>query len=317
MSRIFGLSFLRTELSNWNNGFDGRSRRDSEGKIFATDKARKYSIRQDLINAGHKVLIVAEKEIDSGKYMSLEAKLKKELGAKYTIKDIFETFIDVRLFGAVIAVKGNNFGFTGPVQILFAKDQYIDSNGDYSGQELYLDITSYLPGKSAEQTTIGKMNVLEKAFYAYPLIIDFNIYKKNILEAKLLTNENDIIDLFEKDIAILKESLSYDVTTLNSCSKMGSTNFFNIFITTKNSNDMIDLSVFQYQTYVQETENTETGKTDININLNNISQELIKQIHKIELIELKIPTSSKYNLTIQGLEKLEELFKDKIKKTNL
>lgn len=316
MGRIYGVSVLRTELSNWNNGFDGRARRDSEGQIFATDKARKYSLRQDLINAGEKVLIVSEKEVSSGKYMSLEAKLKKEFQGNFTIKDIFETFIDVRLFGAVIAVKKNNFGLTGPTQILFAKDQHVNENNEYQGEELYLDITSYLPGKSGDQTTIGKMNVLEKAYYAYPFLVDFNIYSKNCVETGLFAadQEEEIRALYNRDVQTLKEALSYDVTNLNSCFKMGSTNFFNIIVETETDLDTLDLAAFQYQVYIKEQENIEEGNSEITINLKNIVNELISKDSKIKSVELTLPNKVKFNLTIEGLTDLEEKMKDKITK---
>ena len=76
MKKVFGVSFVRVENGNFNAGFDGLARTDFEGNFFATDKARKYSLRQDFFNNQKEVLIRKHKTKD-GKAIDVFIKSKK------------------------------------------------------------------------------------------------------------------------------------------------------------------------------------------------------------------------------------------------
>ena len=93
MNKVFGLSYIRVENGSWNNSFDGIPRMDFDGTFFATDKARKYSLRQDFLNNGNKVLIRRHKTSE-GSFKSLDNILldyqinkKEKTSNKKIIKD--------------------------------------------------------------------------------------------------------------------------------------------------------------------------------------------------------------------------------------
>lgn len=334
MNKVFGLSYVRVENGSWNNSFEGVPRADFDGVFFATDKARKYSIRQDLLNDGNKVLIRKHKATD-GKFQSLNNILKSYgLDEKNGNDRIFEEFIDVRLFGAIVnpsnkgeakvdedelddvlenidkkskSNKSINLATTGPVQLLFAKNQLV-KDGERSNESEMIDITSYKSSGTTDETmtTIGKQCRTEKAYYMYPIVVNPNVYMKNaeeILGDKF--NKEKIEALYESDIIALKNSMKYDVSELNSCSKMGCTNFVNIFITMKDNLAKINMSSLQDNLFIEENEIVDSSKIEVTINLENLYSDLVLKKDLIEKIEIHVPSTSRF--VIKGLEKLNEL----------
>ena len=309
MNKIFGISYVRVENGSWNNSFDGIPRTDFDGTFFATDKARKYSLRQDFLNNGNKVLIRRHKTKE-GSFKSLDNILldyqinKKE---KTSNKKIIKDFIDVRLFGAIVNPKEANVLTTsGPCQFLYAKNQLIKDDFKSNEYEL-IDIISYKTNDEKNgSTTIGKQCRVEKAYYMYPFIINPNVYKHNLEE--ILGNEiseEEIKNMYDNDIKILKDSLKYDISELNSCTKMGCTNFVNIIITMKDNLSNINLSAIQDNIFVSEEEVIEKSQINVSINIKNLYSMLENKKELIEKIELHIPATTRFNVI--GLDKLKDL----------
>lgn len=309
MNKIFGISYVRVENGSWNNSFDGIPRTDFDGTFFATDKARKYSLRQDFLNNGNKVLIRRHKTKE-GSFKSLDNILLDyniEKNNKESNKTIIKNFIDVRLFGAIVNPKDANIlTTTGPVQFLYAKNQFIKDNFKSNEFEL-IDIISYKTSSEKDaSTTIGKQCRVEKAYYMYPFIINPNVYKHNLEE--ILGNEiseEEIKNMYDNDIKILKDSLKYDVSELNSCTKMGCTNFVNIIITMKDNLSNINLSAIQDNIFISEEEDVVNSNIKVNINIQNLYSMLENKKDLIQQIEIHIPSTTRF--VISGLEKLKDL----------
>ena len=311
MKKVFGVSFVRVENGNFNAGFDGLARTDFEGNFFATDKARKYSLRQDFFNNQKEVLIRKHKTKD-GKFESLKGIIESyglSLKDEKLAQKIFNRFIDVRIFGAIINQEKNNILVTtGPCQFLFAKNQFVKDGERMSLQET-IDITSFKSGskdKAEAMTTIGKQTRVEKAYYMYPFVVNPNIYLNNAKEILGIDyDEEKIKNLYNEDVNVLKESIQYDVSELNSCTKMGCTNFVNIVITMKDEYSNINLATIQDNMFIEEKINIENSNIEVSINVENLYSDLLHKKDKIEKIEIYIPETKRF--VIFGLEKLETL----------
>ncbi len=97
---------------------DNKPRYDeATGLNLVSDVRLKRTIRDELIRVGERegkgdwVFVRAVREEDG----RLETREKRLQGIS-TPEDILKTFIDVRLFGATIAIENNTHTFTGPVQ---------------------------------------------------------------------------------------------------------------------------------------------------------------------------------------------------------
>ncbi len=71
-NRVYGLAGISANMSNWNADFTGRPKTVSDGTIFGSDKALKYSVKNYWVNQGEAVLyyksfILPEKGSDKEK----------------------------------------------------------------------------------------------------------------------------------------------------------------------------------------------------------------------------------------------------------
>ncbi|MEM3341417.1 MAG: type I CRISPR-associated protein Cas7 [Thermoplasmata archaeon] len=223
---------VNAKNANFNAGFDGLPRRLPDGRIFATDKALKYCIRQYLAEKGEKIFVERTREFfvnensNSGKssppeenkdiklrYLTLEENFKKKTmlnempkNEKLIVEKLKE-FIDVRLFGVVFAVS-SNISLTGPCQISYGINQYADSS-------IYtIDILSPYrnPSEKSEeqqQTTKGEQSRADDVYYVYDVSLNMNSARKQG------------INITDEDINKLKDALKYSVNNITSCTKFG------------------------------------------------------------------------------------------------
>lgn len=191
------------KLTNPNGDPDeeNRPRMDYEREInLVSDLRLKRYIRDYLLDQGYDIFVrkVDDKSVTPKARVS---QLRDVLDEKVPDKTIFDNWIDVRLFGATMPVKGENKAFIGPVQF----------NWGYSLNEVELlesSITShFLTGEGKEQGAIGKDFRVKYSFIAFFGVVS--------------GKRGEHTNLSEKDMTLLDEAMKYAIPLQATRSKIG------------------------------------------------------------------------------------------------
>lgn len=280
--KIFINSGIKIEKGQFNTDFNNQARRTEDGKIFATDVSRKYSIRQNWLLNGYNVLI-RKHELPEGKAKSLVNILDShDIKKKITSKDFFEkikTFKDIVPFGYVLVTKDINEKAKGAIQINMAND----INTQYTVEQI-LDITSYKPsGDKDENTTIGKKIIVEEGYMNWCMVAEPNTYlslKETYgVEDKEEVSMKEWTDITNDFIETIKD----DVTCLNSAIKSGANNLYNLVVYMKDNNTSINMDLFK-----------KVEVTDEEIDFINSTNAIIESKNKVEKVELYVSENEKY-----------------------
>jgi CRISPR-associated protein Csh2 len=238
MKRVYGVIGIKAVMANWNADFSGYPKTTSDGSIFGSDKALKYSIKKYWEDRGENILYMKSFKVDKDKMRprSLEERynqlfnteLKKE-DSITVLKNLFSS-ADVKAFGATFAEEGNNISVTGAIQIgqgfniydkAFSDEQQIlspfrsDKKSTKKGEE----------AKEANQSTLGTKITTDEAHYLYPFYINPISYKNY--------EEMEVTDGYtEEDYKKFKEAALTGATALSTNAKAGCENEFAIFIET-------------------------------------------------------------------------------------
>ena len=213
-----GLVVVNAKNASFNAGFDGLPRRLPDGRIFATDKALKYCIREYLSN-NEAVFVQRTKQAHETKdgvvqrYLTLKEnylqKCNKTSIPKSEIEVIndLKSFIDVRLFGVVFAVD-SNISMTGPCQINYGVNRF-ENSSIYSSDILSPYRNPNEKSKDSQQTTIGSESRADDVYYVYDVSLNINSAQKQG------------IDISAEDIEKLKSALKYSVGGVTSTTMFG------------------------------------------------------------------------------------------------
>ncbi len=220
-----GIVVVNAKNASFNAGFDGLPRRLPTGRIFATDKALKYCIREYL-SKNEPVFVQRSKEFHDGtdgarveRYLTLKEnyltkcpKENKKLpkNEEEIINDL-KGFIDVRLFGVVFAIGGDdkrNISMTGPCQINYGINRLEGSN-IYSSDILSPYRNPNEQSKDAQKTTIGEESRADDVYYVYDICLNMNSAEKQGIEVS------------DNDIEKLKNALKYAVVEVTSTTMFG------------------------------------------------------------------------------------------------
>ncbi len=240
-----GLFILRSDNANFNADFSGSPRTLPDGTIYATDKSLKYCIRKyinDLFSSESDKNILMWRQFKKGNPSTLKDILVNNnilIGkdSNLDVIKLFNNFIDVRLFGATIAVSNNNRSFTGPVQITYGIDRY-NEGISYNLQILAPFSTG---SGSKKNTTIGSETRATEVHYSFDITINPNNIIKNPFVQSL--DETKSIFLYKNDINIFKEALTQGVNYVTSCTKVGSFGELFIYIEFKKEDkDLVPLT---------------------------------------------------------------------------
>ncbi len=256
-NRVFGLVLVKSINSNFNADFTGQPRTLPDGRVYATDKALKYSVRHYLNQQYPEEKVLYYKRYNEKTHPYSLAELYDKVGlGKFdddfqdkpkVLKNILSC-IDVRLFGSTFAPKkGNNsvnLSVHGTVQINHGINQFF-RNGipidETFSEQISAPFRSDNPKneKEAEQATIGRQSKLREGHYSY----HFSINPKNLkpLVDLVNTKEDDLKTngLRVKDIEKLKEGLRVGVTHFDSSAKAGSDNEMLLWVQLKNDSKKV------------------------------------------------------------------------------
>lgn len=231
-NRVFGCAIVKAINSNYNADFSGLPRTLPNGKVYATDKAFKYSMRNLIKNFYPEQTVFYFKTLNEKmnpislnetyiKYFGdfpKEEKGTKGKGTKGIIAKNLLSCIDIRLFGATFAGQ-TNISIHGPVQIGHGLNIW-NENNIYTEQ-----ITAPFSNKSNDSeaekgmTTIGRQSKLEEGHYVHA----FSINPNNLKQIQSLAGEGAQF-ISDKDIIVLKEAMRQGVSLYDSSAKAGSDN---------------------------------------------------------------------------------------------
>ncbi|OZI12918.1 CRISPR-associated protein [Bacillaceae bacterium SAS-127] len=234
--RVYGLVGIGAHMSNWNADFTGRPKTISDGTIFGSDKALKYSVKNLWNQQGEKVLYyksytIPDKEDGkiqpkdlSERYQELfGTEPTKKTSSKEVLKNLFSA-VDVLNFGATFAVKDQNISLTGVVQVGQGRNKYDETEVEVQ------DILSPFRNSTkseADASSLGKKIVSNETHYVYPFSVNPNHYDQYIEMVDGF--DGYTVEAYEK----LREGLLKGATALNTNSKAGCENELALFITCK------------------------------------------------------------------------------------
>ena len=296
-NRVFGCAVVKAINANFNADFSNQPRTLPDGRVYATDKALKYSIRHYLVQQYPEEKIMYYKRLNQNlnpltladAYDALmgEGAFDNDHKDRHKVLSNILSCLDIRLFGSTFAPKksGNtvNLGVHGPVQINHGINQYYE--GDMPMNEIYSEqitapfSTDNASGQEAEQTTIGRQSKLREGHYVY----HYSINPQNLDPLIRLVNEakngNQATGLTEADIEKLKEALSLGVTYFDSSAKAGTDNELLLWVQLKPESKRV-LPAFSEMVSV-----TKDGQTSV-IDLSRVSSildEISEDVEKVEL----------------------------------
>ncbi|AGY75624.1 type I CRISPR-associated protein Cas7 [Clostridium autoethanogenum] len=282
MNRVYGVIGIKSIMANWNADFSGYPKTISDGSIFGSDKALKYSIKKYWEDRGEKILYIKSFKTDKGKIRprSLEERynqvfdttLTKKDESTVILKNLFSA-LDVKSFGATFAEEGNNISLTGAVQIGQGFNVYEDSNAEE--QQILSPFRSDKKpkeGKEAEeanQSTLGTKIVSDEAHYMYPFYINPTSYR-DYVDMKVTEGYT------EEDYKKFKEGALLGATALNTNAKAGCENEFALFVETDEETYLPNLT--QFMKFEKRKD-----KEILTLNLEEILQGIEDDIKKIEI----------------------------------
>lgn len=282
MNRVYGVIGIKSIMANWNADFSGYPKTISDGSIFGSDKALKYSIKKYWEDRGEKILYIKSFKTDKGKIRprSLEERynqvfdttLTKKDESTVILKNLFSA-LDVKSFGATFAEEGNNISLTGVVQIGQGFNVYEDSSAEE--QQILSPFRSDKKPKEgketeeANQSTLGTKIVSDEAHYLYPFYINPTSYR-DYVDMKVTEGYT------EEDYKKFKEGALLGATALNTNAKAGCENEFALFVETDEETYLPNLTQFM---------KFEKGedKDILTLNLEEILQGIEDDIKKIEI----------------------------------
>ncbi|NJL13853.1 MAG: type I CRISPR-associated protein Cas7 [Microscillaceae bacterium] len=221
-NRVFGCAIVRAINANYNADFSHQPRTLPNGKVYATDKAFKYLIKNYLkdLYPSEKIFYFKTQKGDFNP-RSLEETYdhqfpnsRKESKTEFA-KDLLSC-LDIRAFGATFAMKaksGDNVAISihGPTQINHGINIWEEDN-IFSEQIM----SPFADKEGAEMTTLGRQSKLQEGHYLH----HFSINPKNLEEIVALAGEGTA-SLSKEDIEKLKIAFRLGATYFDSASKAG------------------------------------------------------------------------------------------------
>lgn len=283
--RVFGAAIIKAINSNYNADFSGQPRTLPDGKVYATDKALKYTIKNYIkdVYPNEKVFYFKRLKNDfipfslEEAYEAMFAEHKDVTDKKVVATDILSC-VDIRLFGATFAKKGRNniaLSIHGPVQINHGVNIWKEDN---IFSEQIMSPFRNPDEKSAEKeaTTLGRQSKLQEGHYLH----HFSVNPKNLNDIVSLT-ENNTNNLSVEDINKLKEAMRRGATYYDSAAKAGTENELVIWV---ELNENSKLVLPNFSQLIKMKDDKENGLVVLDLSeLKNVLSKYNNDIEKIEI----------------------------------
>ena len=302
--RVYGCAIVKAINSNYNADFSGQPRTLSDGIVYATDKAFKYSIKKYLKDAYKNVNIFYMKTLNENmnprslneRYENLFRAKPKDETKKDVVKNLLSC-LDVKLFGATFA-GCTNISVHGPVQINHGiniwKDNYIYSEqitspfrNEASNKASNTDDD---PDTENSMTTIGRQSRLEEGHYLH----HFSVNPGNLDDISKIVGEG--VKLSAADIEKLKVGMRRGVTWYDSASKAGCENEMLVWVELKEGSKLV-LPSFATLINLEEEKDKDNGKCVYDFEaLTNKLEDIKSSVESVEVYYNK-QTCSLKNLT--------------------
>lgn len=223
-NKVYGLIGVKALKSNWNADFTGSPKTTGDGRIYGSDKALKYAIRNFWAINGHSILMRTKYNKEDMTPKTLQMVYEDMFGPlgkkeKTEVLKNLLTVIDVETFGAAFAVPGVTLSLAGPVQIGQGYNLYEDAA--VNTQTILSPFKN--SKKEADQTTLGSMTFVDEAHYLYP----FSVNPYNIEQEAIIAGVDGYT---EESYQLFKEAARLGATALNTCTKNGCSNELAFFV---------------------------------------------------------------------------------------
>lgn len=233
--RVYGIIGISSIMSNWNADFSGYPKSLSDGRVYGSDKALKYTMKKMWEAAGKNILYIKSMKFSekdgslipkslSERYGELFGNLKAASGVKEVATNLLKA-TDVKHFGATFAESKNNISITGAVQFGQGLNKYEETQAEEQNILSPFRDSSKDGDGEAKNSTLGTKIVSDEAHYFYPFVINPSAYRNY---EKLGVTDG----YTEEDYAEFKEAALSSVTAYASNSKEGCSNEFAIFVET-------------------------------------------------------------------------------------
>jgi CRISPR-associated protein Csh2 len=300
--RIFGAAIIKAINSNYNADFSGQPRTLPDGKVYATDKALKYTIKNYIKDNYEGDIFYFKKLKETYNPMSLDEKFESTFPDDAATKDKkiisrnLLTCRDIRLFGATYAnkIKKVNVSIHGPVQINHGVNIWHENNiyseqitapfGDPKKSKTQnteiVDKDSENSFDEAAMTTIGRQSKLQEGHYLH----HFSVNPKNLEEVVELAG-TDAENLSLEDINILKEAFRKGATYYDSAAKAGTENEFLIWVELNKDSKLV---LPNFTQLIKMKDEKEKGLVVLDLSeLKNVLSKYNNDIEKIEIYRNK------------------------------
>jgi CRISPR-associated protein Csh2 len=242
-NRVYGAAVVKAINSNYNADFSGQPRRLPNGKVYATDKAFKYTVKNYIKDVFDQEKVFYFKSLNENlNPISLDESYKKHFGNyPKSGKDVIKppvaknllSCIDIRLFGATFAGE-TNISIHGPVQVNHGVNIWHEDNIFTEQITSPFSNKANSPEGERGMTTIGRQSKLEEGHYLH----HFSINPQNLTEIAILAGA-DANKLSTKDIEKLKESMRRGATWYDSASKAGCENELLFWVQIKDGSKIV------------------------------------------------------------------------------
>lgn len=291
--RAYGAAVVKSINSNYNADFTHQPRTLPDGRIYATDKALKYLVRNYLRHETEdKIFFFKTLKEDTLNPRSLDETymkyfgdipkgegkgVEKEASKKREMLGNLLKSLDVRLFGGTYA-GATNLSLHGPVQITHGINQF--TRGEIYSEQIMSPFRNSAEGKEdSAMTTLGSQSKLREGHYVHGISVN----PKNLEALTDLSGTDN--HLSEEDIEKLKLGLRRGATYYDSSAKAGTDNELLLWVELREGSKLV-LPAFTELITVHDTENREIDLAKIR---DLLAQDHVKsEVDKIEVYYNKV-----------------------------